>query len=32
MEGNKRKELCDRIYHMAKKEKMPFMEICKKLN
>lgn len=30
MEGTKRKEICDRIYHMAKK-KTPFMEICKKL-
>ena len=30
MEENKRKELCDKIYHMAKK-KIPFMEICKKL-
>lgn len=30
MEENNRKELCDKIYHMAKK-KMPFNEICKKL-
>lgn len=30
MEENKRKELCDKIYRMAKK-KIPFMEICKKL-
>lgn len=30
MEENKRKELCDKIYCMAKK-KIPFMEICKKL-
>lgn len=30
MEGNNRKELCDKIYHMAKK-KMPFREICKRL-
>ena len=30
MEGNKRKELCDKIFYLAKK-KVPFMEICKKL-
>ena len=30
MEGNKRKELCDKIYNMAKRQ-MPFIEICKKL-
>ena len=30
MEGNNRKELCDKIYHMAKK-KMSFEEICKRL-
>ena len=30
MEENNRKELCDKIYHMAKK-KMLFNEICKKL-
>ena len=30
MEGNDRKELCDKIYHMAKK-KMSFEEICKRL-
>ena len=30
MEGNDRKELCDKIYHMAKK-KMSFKEICKRL-
>lgn len=30
MEENNRKELCDKIYRMAKK-KMPFNEICKKL-
>ena len=30
MEGNKRKELCEKIYNMARK-KMPFIEICRKL-
>jgi predicted MPP superfamily phosphohydrolase len=30
MEGNKRKELCDKIFYLAKK-KVPFMEICKRL-
>ena len=30
MEENNRKELCDKIYRMAKK-KMPFNEICEKL-
>lgn len=30
MEENNRKELCDKIYHMAKK-KMPFNEIVYKI-